>query len=83
MLNAQVALLPIPMSVQGELVKVPVPVLANITVPVGVVGAVALVSITVAVQLVALFATTVAGWHVTVVVVVCPDPIVASSLVVR
>ena len=61
MLNAQVALLPIPISVQGELVKVPVPVLANITVPVGVDGAVALVSITVAVQLVALFATTVAG----------------------
>ena len=61
MLNAQVALLPIPTSVQGELVKLPVPVLANITVPVGVVGAVALVSITVAVQLVALFATTVLG----------------------
>jgi hypothetical protein len=63
-------------------VKVPVPVLANVTVPVGVV-AFTLVSVTVAVQLVALFATIVAGWHDTVVMVLCPVPMVASSLVER
>ena len=63
--------------------RVPIPVLANVTVPLGVVAFTAAMSITVAVQLVALFATTVAGWHDTVVMVLCPFPMVASSLVER
>lgn len=71
------------MSVQGDPEKVPAPVLANVTVPVGVVAFTLAVSITVAVQLVALFATTMAGWHDTVVMVLCPVPMVASSLVER
>jgi hypothetical protein len=64
-------------------VKVPVELLANVTVPVGVIVPVLFVSVTVAMQLVELFTRTVAGLHVTVVVVGFPVCTVASSLVVR
>ena len=64
-------------------VKVPVELLANVTVPVGVIVPVLFVSVTVALQLVELFTRTVAGLHVTVVVVGFPVCTVASSLVVR
>jgi len=64
-------------------VKVPVLLLAKVTVPVGVIVPVLLVSVTVAVQLVELLTRTVAGLHVTVVVVGFPVCTVASSLVVR
>lgn len=50
--------------------NVPVPLFRKNTVPVGVVGAVALVSVTVALQLVTSLATIVDGLHVTVVIVV-------------
>ena len=63
--------------------KVPVLLLAKVTVPVGVIVPVLLVSVTVAVQLVELLTRTVAGLHVTVVVVGSPVCTVASSLVVR
>ena len=63
--------------------KVPVLLLAKVTVPVGVIVPVLLVSVTVAVQLVELLTRTVAGLHVTVVVVGFPVCTVASSLVVR
>jgi hypothetical protein len=64
-------------------VNVPVPLLRNDTVPVGVVAAVELVSVTVALQLVTSLATTVDGMQVTVVTVVCPFEIEASSFVFR
>lgn len=64
-------------------VNVPVLLLARVTVPVGVVVPVLLVSVTVAMQLVELLTRTVAGLHVTVVVVGSPLCTVASSLVVR
>jgi hypothetical protein len=65
-------------------VKAPVLLLAKVTVPVGVIVPVLLVSVTVAVQLVELLTRTVAGLHVTVVVVGSPVcTIVASSLVER
>ena len=64
-------------------VKVPVLLLANVTVPVGVIVPVLLVSVTVAVQLVALLTRTVAGLHATVVEVGSPVCTVASSLVER
>lgn len=63
--------------------NVPVPLVRNETVPVGVVGAVALVSVTVALQLVTSLATTVDGLQVTVVTVMCPFTMVASSFVFR
>ena len=63
--------------------KVPVLLLAKVTVPVGVMVPVLLVSVTVAVQLVELLTRTVAGLHVTVVVVGSPVCTVASSLVER
>ena len=63
--------------------KAPVLLLANVTVPVGVIVPVLLVSVTVAVQLVELLTRTVAGLHVTVVVVGSPVCTVASSLVGR
>ena len=64
--------------------NVPVLLLAKVTVPVGVIVPVLLVSVTVAVQLVELLTRTVAGLHVTVVVVGSPVcTIVASSLVER
>ena len=47
-----IAIGPVPDSVQGEVAIAPVPLLVNVTVPLGVVGA-ALVSVTVALQLVA------------------------------
>ena len=64
-------------------VNVPAPLLRNETVPVGVVGAVALVSVTTALQLVTSFATTDEGLQVTLVVVVCRTVTVASSFVLR
>jgi hypothetical protein len=64
-------------------VKVPVLLLAKVTVPVGVIVPVLLVSVTVAVQRVELLTRTMAGLHVTVVVVGSPVCTVASSLVVR
>ncbi len=64
-------------------VKVPVELLANVTFPLGVIGPVLFVSVTVAVQRVELFTRTVAGLHVTVVVVGFPVCTVASSSVVR
>ena len=63
--------------------KAPVLLLAKVTVPVGVMVPVLLVSVTVAVQLVELLTRTVAGLHVTVVVVGSPVCTVASSLVGR
>lgn len=82
----QVALGPLPASVQ--VVNPPVLLVNRATLPVGVVGAVAFVSVTVTAQLVTLLATTVVGWHVIVEVVVCPGGgalagRVASSFVVR
>ena len=65
----QLALFPLPVSVHVP-VNVPLPLLEKMTVPVGVVGAVALVSVTIAVQLVELSAMIVVGWHVSFVVVV-------------
>jgi hypothetical protein len=53
-------------------VKVPVLLLAKVTVPVGVIVPVLLVSVTVAVQLVELLTRTVVRLHVTVVVVGSP-----------
>jgi hypothetical protein len=64
-------------------VKVPGPVLVKVTFPVGVVGRVLFVSVTVAVQLVELATLIALGLHVMVVVVVCPVETVASSLVVK
>lgn len=63
--------------------NVPVPLLRNDTIPVGVVALVELVSVTFALQLVTSLATTVDGLQVTVVTVVCPFAMVASSLVFR
>ena len=63
----QVALAPVPMRVHVPL-KVPVLLLANVTVPVGVVG-VLFVSVTVAVQRVELLTMTLDGLQVTTVVV--------------
>ena len=63
--------------------NVPVPLVKKDTVPVGVVGAVALVSVTVALQLVTSLATMDEGLQVTVVIVVCPFDMVASSFVFR
>ena len=64
-------------------VKVPVELLVSVTFPVGVIGPVLFVSVTVAMQRVELFTMTVAGLQVTVVVVGFPFCTVASSLVVR
>jgi hypothetical protein len=61
---------PVPLSVHGEVVKVPVPLVVNATVPVGVVGPVA-VSVTVAVQVVVPPTATLDGEQLTEVVVVC------------
>jgi len=63
--------------------KVPIELLVNVTFPVGMIGPVLFVSVTVAVQRVELLTRTVAGLHVTVVVVGFPVCTVASSLVVR
>ena len=63
--------------------NVPVELLVNVTFPVGVIGPVLFVSVTVAVQLVGVLTWTAAGLHDTVVVVGLPDCTVASSLVVR
>jgi len=62
-------------------VNVPVELVVNVTFPVGVIGPVLFVSVTVAVQLVGLLTRTAAGVHVTVVVVGFPVCTVASSLV--
>ena len=57
--------------------------LVKVTFPVGVITPVLFVSVTVAVQLVGLLTRTVAGVHVTAVVVGFPVWTVASSLVVK
>ena len=59
----------VPVSAQVP-VKVPVPLLVNATVPVGVVGLVVAMSVTVAVQFVPLLTTIVIGSHDIVVAVV-------------
>jgi len=64
-------------------VKVPVELVVNVTFPVGVIGPVLFVSVTVAVQRVELLTRTAAGLHVTEVVVGFPVCTVASSLVVK
>ena len=64
-------------------VKVPVELLVNVTFPVGVIGPVLFVSVTVTVQLVGVLTRTVAGLHASVVVVGFPYGTVASSLVAR
>ena len=64
-------------------VNVPVPLERNDTIPVGAVGAVALLSVTVALQLVTSLATIDEGLQVTVVVVGCPFVTLASSFVLR
>jgi len=77
----QLALAPVPISAHVP-PKVPVLLLENVTAPVGMTG-VLFVSVTVAMQLVELLTRTLAGLHVTVVVVGSPICTVASSLVVR
>jgi len=81
-LDAQLAVAPLPVRVHVP-VKMPVELLVNVTFPVGVIGPVLFVSVTVAVQRVELLTWTEAGLHVTVVVVGFPVCTVASSLVVR
>jgi len=78
----QLAVAPLPASVQLP-VNVPVLLLLNVTVPVGVIGPVLLVSVTNAVQLVELFTRTAEGLQDTVVLVGFPTCTVASSLVER
>jgi len=65
----QVAELPLPVSVQLELLKVPAPLLPKLTVPVGVLLVPTPVSLTVAVQLVEAPTGTVAGVQLTLVLV--------------
>lgn len=81
--TVQVAVAPVPASVQGDPVKVPAaPVLVNVTVPVGVIAVPADVSVTVAVQVVGWLIAMVDGEHEIDVVVVrfptvswkVPDP---------
>jgi hypothetical protein len=64
-----VAELPLPVSVQLELLKVPAPLLPKLTVPVGVLLVPTSVSLTVAVQLVEAPTGTVAGVQLTLVLV--------------
>ena len=68
-----VATAPVPDNVHVE--NVPVPVDANVIDPVGVRAGAGEVSVTVTVQLVALFTATVVGWHEMVVVVVRNVPV--------
>jgi hypothetical protein len=70
-LAKQLALAPVPTRTHVP-VNVPVLLLENATVPVGVVAPVLLVSVTVAVQLVELLTITVAGVQFTIVVVGSP-----------
>jgi hypothetical protein len=81
-LDAQLAVAPLPVSVHVP-VKMPVELLVNVTFPVGVIGPVLFVSVTVAMQRVELLTWTEAGLHVTAVVVGFPVCTVASSLVAR
>ena len=65
--------------VHGEPAKVPVPLLAKLTVPVGDVGPIVAVSLTVTVHVVARFIVTEDGEHETIVVVeFVPKPIVVD-----
>ena len=66
-MNEHVADAPVPESMHAWL-KLPVPLVEMDTVPVGVVGPLAM-SVTVTVQLVTLLTTIVVGWHEIVVVV--------------
>jgi len=70
-LATQLAAAPLPLSVHIPM-KVPVELLVSVTFPVGVIGPVLFVSVTVAVQLVGVLTMTVAGLHATVVVVGFP-----------
>src|SRR5438093_11539004 len=65
----RLAVLPVPVSVQLELLKVPAPLLPKLTVPVGVLLVPVSVSLTVAVQVVAWPTTTDAGLQPTLVLV--------------
>jgi hypothetical protein len=71
MLAVQLADMPVPVNVQVVVENVPVPLLLNVTVPVGVVAPVADVSVTVAVHVVGLLTATLAGVHETLTVVAC------------
>jgi len=70
--------------VQLAALKVPVPLLAKVTVPVGVIAVPGDVSVTIAVHVVTLLTTTVAGAQLTAVVVVLgvtviePDPVLVA-----
>lgn len=79
---AQLAVAPLPVRVHVP-VNVPVLLLVKVTFPVGVIVPVLFVSVTVAVQLVEVLTSTVAGLQVTVVLVGSPVCTVASSFVVR
>jgi hypothetical protein len=68
--------------------KVPVPLLLNMTVPVGVIAPVVDVSVTVAMHIVGTFTATLAGVHETLIVVACraltarrKDPLLAEWVV--
>ena len=66
-MTAQVATAPVPPKVHA--LKVPVPLLVKVTLPVGVIAVPGEVSVIVTTQLVTLFTTMVVGWHEMVVVV--------------
>jgi len=70
----QVAILVVPVNVQGDVTKLPVPELVQATVPVGVVAPVVEVSLTVAVHVVAWLMKTDDGVHDSVVLVGCNPP---------
>jgi len=67
----QLAVAPVPDNEQVVVENAPAPLLLNVTVPVGVVAPVVVVSVTVAVHEVATFTATLAGVQVTVVEVAC------------
>lgn len=68
-MTEQLAEAPVPVRVQDEALKLPVPLLVKLTVPVGVRAVPAEVSVTVAVQAAAWFTATVDGVQLTAVVV--------------
>src|SRR2546428_8282632 len=79
----QLELLPEPLSVQGLPLKVPAPLEEKSTVPIGVLVLPVAVSVTVAVQVVALFTGTLVGVQLTLVMVVrgVAVPLVMPELV--
>ena len=81
-MTEQLAALPLPLSVQlDEGLKVPVPLLVKLTVPVGVVAPELAVSVTVAVQVVDPLTGTVPGVQLTVVLVECMAAAVTVTVV--